>query len=80
MMIAAPHRGIGEHGRQAGGGGGGGGDEDHLGYRTASTTSPSPRWLGLAAAAARTGAYNTVIPPPLLLSVCHPSRSCGIKV
>lgn len=27
MMIAAPHRGIGEHGRQ----GGGGGDEDHLG-------------------------------------------------
>ena len=26
MMIAAPHRGIGEHGRQ-----GGGGDEDHLG-------------------------------------------------
>ena len=53
MMIAAPHRGIGEHGQQVGGGGGGGGgDEDHLGYRTASTTSPSPRWLGLAA---RTG-------------------------
>lgn len=33
-------------------------------------------WLGCCC---QDRAYNTVI-PPLFLSVCHPSRSCGIKV